>query len=246
MARSAIKELGHPDFWPLRSGRNVRGGEPAPGAGAIPERGVVEVKGLNEETWLTAETTQVSQYWTHYGLVLVSNYRSFLLIGRDTQGHAVRLESFSLAANDVEFWNLRHASAEARDQLGEALQDYLRRALSYLAPLTRAADLAWFVWRPYAARTHSVASSKARACPRFRRCERAWSRHSGSASTTLRANTSSARTLIQTIFYGIFSAWVQWARTQPAQSTARFDWHAAGWTLHVPMVRTLFEQGRDA
>ena len=31
------------------------------------------------------------------------------------------------------------------------------------------------------------------------------------------------------------------ARSAPGTS-GRFDWHAAGWSLHVPMVRTLFEQ----
>jgi hypothetical protein len=49
-------------------------------------------------------------------------------------------------------------------------------------------------------------------------------------------------TLVQTLFYGIFSAWVQWCREQKPGSTAQFDWHAAGWSLHVPMVGNLFEQ----
>jgi hypothetical protein len=49
-------------------------------------------------------------------------------------------------------------------------------------------------------------------------------------------------TLVQTLFYGVFSAWVQWSRDHPPGSGARFDWHAAGWSLHVPMVRNLFEQ----
>ncbi|WP_414472784.1 type ISP restriction/modification enzyme [Microvirga sp. M2] len=49
-------------------------------------------------------------------------------------------------------------------------------------------------------------------------------------------------TLVQTLFYGVFAAWVQWSREQPPGSTARFDWRMAGWSLHVPMVRNLFEQ----
>ena len=49
-------------------------------------------------------------------------------------------------------------------------------------------------------------------------------------------------TLVQTLFYGVFSAWVQWCKEQPPGSTARFDWHMAEWSLHVPMVRTLYEQ----
>ena len=40
----------------------------------------------------------------------------------------------------------------------------------------------------------------------------------------------------------MFSAWVQWSREQSPGSGGRFDWHAAAYSLHVPMVRNLFEQ----
>jgi hypothetical protein len=48
-------------------------------------------------------------------------------------------------------------------------------------------------------------------------------------------------TLVQTLFYGVFSAWVRWHRDNPAQN-AKFDWRAAQWTLQVPFIRTLYEQ----
>ena len=38
-------------------------------------------------------------------------------------------------------------------------------------------------------------------------------------------------TLVQTLFYGVFSAWVQWSKDQTPGSLTRFDWHAAGWSL---------------
>ncbi len=44
-------------------------------------------------------------------------------------------------------------------------------------------------------------------------------------------------TLVQTLFYGVFSAWVE-----VAQQGGRFDWHAAGWNLHVPFIDTLFQR----
>lgn len=50
-------------------------------------------------------------------------------------------------------------------------------------------------------------------------------------------------TLVQTLFYGIFSAWVLWSKEHPpGDRRARFDWRMAAWSLHVPMVRALFEQ----
>lgn len=44
-------------------------------------------------------------------------------------------------------------------------------------------------------------------------------------------------TLVQTLFYGLFSAWVETAR-----AGRPFHWHAAGWDLHVPFISTLFQQ----
>ena len=49
-------------------------------------------------------------------------------------------------------------------------------------------------------------------------------------------------TLVQTLFYGVFSSWVLWSKDHPPASKDRFDWHAAAWTLRVPMIRALFEQ----
>src|SRR5690606_15635893 len=47
-------------------------------------------------------------------------------------------------------------------------------------------------------------------------------------------------TLVQTLFYGVFSAWVLWHRENPERPDA-FDWRLAEWSLRVPMIRSLFE-----
>lgn len=48
-------------------------------------------------------------------------------------------------------------------------------------------------------------------------------------------------TLVQTLFYGIFSAWVIWAQQRPrADRTVVFDWKTAGWNIELPVLRTLF------
>jgi len=49
-------------------------------------------------------------------------------------------------------------------------------------------------------------------------------------------------TLVQTLFYGIFSAWVLWCTEHPVGDRALFSWREAAWSLRVPMIRTLFEQ----
>ena len=51
-------------------------------------------------------------------------------------------------------------------------------------------------------------------------------------------------TLVQTLFYGIFAAWVLWARQTP-QPVGAFDWRIAVWHLRAPVLRALFQQVSD-
>lgn len=85
---------GHPDFG-LYTRNQIQRGHPRPGQ--LPERGVVEVKKVSDDAWVTAKTSQVSRYWATYRLVLVTNYRDFVLIGEDEDGNPVKLESLRLA-----------------------------------------------------------------------------------------------------------------------------------------------------
>jgi len=52
-------------------------------------------------------------------------------------------------------------------------------------------------------------------------------------------------TLVQTLFYGVFSAWVLWARDNPPSSKARFDWQKAVHFLRVPVLTELFYQAAN-
>ena len=51
-------------------------------------------------------------------------------------------------------------------------------------------------------------------------------------------------TLVQTLFYGVFSAWVLWARQAPPP-TGAFNWREAVWHLRAPVLRALFQQISD-
>ena len=47
--------------------------------------------------------------------------------------------------------------------------------------------------------------------------------------------------LVQTLFYGVFAAWVLWHKENPARS-GRFDWRLASYYLNVPVIQALFEK----
>ena len=49
-------------------------------------------------------------------------------------------------------------------------------------------------------------------------------------------------TLVQTLFYGFFAAWVFWADQQsPTDTAARFRWREAAWYLHIPILSKLYQ-----
>ncbi|MCZ7665128.1 MAG: hypothetical protein M5U22_20345 [Thermoleophilia bacterium] len=77
-------------------------GEPKPNQ--VPARGVIEVKSTGEEVATVAAGDQVLRYLERYRRVLVTNYRDFVLVGYDAAGRPAQLETYSLAANEAEFW----------------------------------------------------------------------------------------------------------------------------------------------
>ena len=49
-------------------------------------------------------------------------------------------------------------------------------------------------------------------------------------------------TEVQTLFYGLFAAWVFWAEQQlPTDTAARFRWREAAWYLHIPILSKLYQ-----
>ncbi|MDE0628149.1 MAG: hypothetical protein OXH99_17280 [Bryobacterales bacterium] len=132
----------HPACALFTAGQVQRG---RPRRGQVPERGVVEVKGVGNDAWLTAESNQVTRYWGRYRLVLVTNLRSFVLVGADDMGGPAKLETFRLAKDADDFWRkVETPRAFARD-VGTSLGEYLIRALSHRAALAEPKDLAWLL-----------------------------------------------------------------------------------------------------
>ena len=96
VSQLAQQGAGHPDFG-LYAARQVQRGQPK--QGQTPECGVMEVKPAGDDAWLTADSGQVSRYWERYRLVLVTNTRDFVLLGKDAHGRPAKLETFRLAGS---------------------------------------------------------------------------------------------------------------------------------------------------
>ena len=235
----AQQGAGHPDFGLYAASQLQRG---SPREGQLPECGVVEVKPVGDDAWLTADSAQVSRYWNKYRLVLITNTRDFVLLGEDAAGNPTRLETFRLASTLGEFESrLQTPRAFARD-VGPALGEYLCRALSHRAALVEPRDLAWLL-ASYA-RDGLARVEAAGDAPSLRAVRTALEDALGVRFEGERGAAFFRSTLVQTLFYGVFSAWVLWARQTPAP-TGRFNWHEAVWHLRAPVLRALFQQLSD-
>lgn len=114
--------------------------------GQVPARGVVEVKGTGDDVMKIAQSAQVKKYLDRYGLVLVTNLREFVIVGRDVSGAARVLEGYVLAANEKEFWDKTRKPREFALEHESRFDEYIKRVMLTSAPLDAPQSLAWF-WR---------------------------------------------------------------------------------------------------
>jgi hypothetical protein len=181
-----------------------------------PERGVIEIKPLDKDLSAFESTPQVRNYLEHYGQILLTNYRAFALWSWH-EGKAVRGEYHILAPNESEFWDKVHTlRKDPHHPEHERLWQFLRRALLSTARIATPQDLAAFL-ASYA----REARARIEVAPM------------GTLEPVKNALTDSLgvrfegekglhffqSTLIQTLFYGIFSAWVLWHAQKPF-----YDW----------------------
>ena len=214
---------GHPDLG-LYATRQVQRGTPR--EGQVPERGVIEVKSADDDAWLTADSDQVSRYRGRYRLVLVTNTRDFVLVGEDAE----------------EFDRLLQKPRAFARRVGAGLGEYLCRALSHRAALAEPKDLAWLLAsyaRDGLARVEAAGDAPSLAAVRSALEQALGVRFEGERGAAFFRST-----LVQMLFYGVFSAWVLWARRMPPP-TGAFDWRTAVWHLRAPVLRALFQQLSD-
>ena len=232
----ADQGAGHPDFG-LYTAKQLQKNQPK--EGQVPERGVVEVKAATDNAWLTAARAQVSRYWSRYRLVLVTNTRDFVLVGEDAAGHPATLETFRLADSAETFNRLLDTPRAFAREVGAGLGEYLARALSHRARLADPKDLAWLLAsyaRDALARVEAAGDA-----PQLTTIRTALEEALGVRFEGLRGGRFFRSALVQTLFYGVFSAWVLWARQTPSPR-GTFNWHEAVWHLRAPVLAALFQQ----
>jgi len=226
-----------------------------------PSRGVIEAKSPSEDVGRIAESAQVERYWMRYGMVLVTNFRAFALVGRDAGGQPRILESFALADSADDFWRMALHARKTTSEQGERMREFLRRVLLHNAPLAEPRDVATIL----ASYAHDALLQIERAdLPALASLRHALEEALGLRFEGDKGEHFFRSTLVQTLFYGVFSAWVLWARRRaaaapektlfadalretsaPYQVAGPFDWRLTQFLLRVPMLRALFMQAAN-
>jgi len=204
-----------------------------------PARGVVEIKATSQDAWVTADGEQVSRYWTKYRQVLVTNYRDFVFLGQDHAGKPLKLETYRLAISESDFWN---AAAHARKTTADheaTFTEFARRSMLHAAPLAAPEDLASFLASYAREALYRIGTQE---LPALSAVRKALEEALGLTFQGDKGEHFFRSTLVQTLFYGVFSSWVLWSKQHPPSSKERFDWSQTSRLLRVPVLRKLFHE----
>jgi hypothetical protein len=211
----------------------------APRSKQAPSRGAIEAKPPSQDIDQLIRSPQVRKYLEDFGLVLATNLREFRLLRAGTADEPDVVESYSLASSETDFWNKVEHPRKTASVSGAQLVEALRRMLSHRAAITKPETLAWL-----------LASYAQEALSRLNAAD-------PSILAPIRADLEEAlgvtfegkegdeffqSSFVQSLFYGLFSAWVLWCKDKSAPATAaRFTWKGAAWTMRVPLVQPVFE-----
>jgi len=147
------------------------------------------------------------------------------------------LESCTLAATAADLWSAPLTNFAKHKDL---LPDFLARVMIYRAPLVQPKDVAWLL-ASYAREARARAEDHPLAS--FDAVKTALQESLGIRFEGDKGEHFFRSTLVQTLFYGIFSAWVLWHRSPDSRIPhAKFDWRVSAHYLRVPVLRKLFNE----
>lgn len=231
---------GLPDGGLFTADQFQRQADSTPKGGQLPARGAIEAKGTKPDVKTIAASQQVKGYLNTYGIVIVTNLREFVIVERGPNGLRAERETFALADDEQDFWQRKVAHPRGTAQTkGEPFIEFIKRACLHAAPLTNPKDVAWFM-ASYA-RDALFRVERQKQLPALQTVRAALEEALGMKFTADKGEHFFRSTLVQTLFYGVFSAWVRWHKDHPGPK-AKFDWRTAEWSLHVPFIRTLYEE----
>ena len=181
--------------------------------GLTPDRGAIEAKPPADALPAIAASKQVSKYLGLYHLVLVTNFREFLLVV-DQGGQAVELERFQIAGSEPGFWDATNDPEATTKRLGDRFMDFLERVMLQEAAIESPQQVARFLASYARDARATLEATDVGMAPLRAAIEELLGIEfrEGGGLEFFRS------TIVQTLFYGLFSAWVLWHRDKPERA----------------------------
>ena len=199
----------------------------------IPDRGGLEVKGLDADLDKLKETEQVRRYLGRYKQMLLTNLRGFAVVQlRD--GAATIIERYALADTPRAFLDLTEADAKPHER---PLKEFLRRALRAQTAIESPGELAFFL-------ASHARDAKARLDAKgeieeLKGLKAALESALGIQFAPGKGDDFFRAQLVETLFYGLFSAWVLWHEEDRTRTDA-FAYTQTSEYLSVPVIDRLY------
>lgn len=198
-------------------------------------RAVVEVKPANYDVNVIIQSEQVRRYLRGYNLCLVVNLRDFALVSMGRNNQLETIMRYTLAPDERTFW--RTSPEVLAKRHNEGLTDFLISVLTWDATISRPKELAEALAR-YARET--LRRLELQPVEMLAPLRRALSEVLGLHFIDEGGEHFFRSSLVQTLFYGLFSAWAVWNRNVTLND--QFRWREAGDYLSLPVLRELFER----
>ena len=237
ICNSQLKDMGagRPDFG-LFSEKQCSRPRKEKTSAERPDYGVGEIKPLSMDMEEIENLAQVARYLDKYGSVLLTNYRQFRFIKLiDSKGRK-ETEQYDLAGSEEAFWKLAKKPQASGKKHGEEMAKLFIRSISPVR-INRPEELAERL-ALHAQDALKALGGKDAEIPAMLR-----SALEESTGTKFKKNKKDNHflrsTLVQTVFYGIFSAWVVCRR---ASSQNSFHWKEVGDWLKIPAITALFDE----
>lgn len=127
---------------------------------------------------------------------------------RNPTGEPVEREAFALADDEQDLWQHKAAHPRGTAQLkGEPFIEFIKRACLHATPLANPKDVAWFL-ASYA-RDALFRVERQKQLPALQTVRAALEEALGMTFTADKGEHFFRSTLVQTLFYRVFSAWVR-------------------------------------
>ncbi|CAM3364451.1 type ISP restriction/modification enzyme [Deinococcus saxicola] len=212
--------------------------EGQPQTGQLPTRGALEVKGTPPALEKILASRQVRAYLSRYGQVLVTNLRSFA-VAEETDRGVRMVERYDLADDEAAFWQAAQNPTAFAAREDEGLTEFLKRALTRPARVSAPEDVA-IMLASYAREARLRVERLPADTPALQSVRRALEKLLGVSFQNTSGEHFFRATLIQTLFYGLFSAWV--IHHREPNSARAFDWRSAAHELNLDVLQRLFSE----